>query len=249
MQTSSPLVEGSAIVQRGDLGRNVILKGIFLEQADLIYELKEKTIRGIAQIGGNGILIGKELAEDLRLEPADTLNLLAPSGKSSNFIVNGIFDLKNKAINSSWIFLDLASTQILLGLDSAISSIEIQIEEVFQFEKIAQKLREEFPRYNIETWQNRNKQLLNTLHSQNLSSYMIQFFVLAAVTLGIASVLVVSVTQRIEEIGILKAIGTTNKGVSLIFFLLRVLFWVLFGSSVGAFLVGRSSVFFKKLPK
>ncbi|MGQ9747977.1 MAG: ABC transporter permease [Candidatus Caldatribacteriaceae bacterium] len=234
LQASSPLVEGAAIVQRGDLGRNVILKGILLEQADLIYELREKTIRGIAQIGGNGIMIGKELAEDLRLEPADTLNLLTSSGKSGTFIVNGIFDLKNKVINSSWLFLDLASAQTLLGLEGAVSNIEIQIKEVFQSEKIAQELRKEFPRYTIETWQTRNRQLLSALRSQSISSYMIQFFVLIAVTLGISSVLVVSVTQRIREIGILKAIGTRNKGVSLIFLAQGIILGI-FGSSAGAF--------------
>ncbi|MEN3188854.1 MAG: FtsX-like permease family protein [Atribacterota bacterium] len=241
LRVASPLVEGPGSVRKGELVRSVVLKGVILEYADQIYELRERTIQGISQIGGNGVLLGKELAKDLRLKAGDSLLITTPGGRSGTFIVNGIFDLSNKAINSSWIFLDLVPAQNLLNLEGAISTIEIQIDQVFQSEQIARDLKQALPQYTIETWQTRNRQLLSALSSQSLSSFMIQFFVLVAITLGIASVLVVSVTQKIREIGILKAIGTTNTGVSLIF-LLQGAILGLFGSSLGAlfgfFLIG-----------
>ncbi|MEN3185988.1 MAG: FtsX-like permease family protein [Atribacterota bacterium] len=241
LRVASPLVEGPGSVRKGELVRSVVLKGVILEYADQIYELRERTIQGISQIGGNGVLLGKELAKDLRLKAGDSLLITTPGGRSGTFIVNGIFDLSNKAINSSWIFLDLVPAQNLLNLEGAISTIEIQIDQVFQSEQIARDLKQALPQYTIETWQTRNRQLLSALRSQSLSSFMIQFFVLVAITLGIASVLVVSVTQKIREIGILKAIGTTNTGVSLIF-LLQGAILGLFGSSLGAlfgfFLIG-----------
>jgi len=233
LRVASPLVEGPGIVRKGESSRNVVLKGVFLAYADLIYELRERMVQGVSQLGGNNVLIGKELAFDLRIRPGDAINLFTPSGKSGRFIVSGIFDLENKVVNSSWIFMELIPAQTLLGLEGAISAIEIQIEEVFQSERIAETLRREFPSYTIETWQTLNRQLLSALRSQSLSSYMIQFFVLLAVTLGIASVLVVSVTQRIREIGILKAMGTTNTGVSLIFLAQGAILGFL-GSSLGA---------------
>lgn len=233
LRVASPLVEGPGSVRKGDLTRSVVLKGVFLENADLIYELRERTLRGIPQIGGNGILVGKDLATDLQLEVGDAITIATPLGNNGTFIVNGVFDLRNKAINASWIFLDLIPAQTLLNLEGAISAIEIQIDQVFQSERVAERLRQEFPQYTIETWQTRNQQLLSALRSQSLSSYMIQFFVLLAVTLGIASVLVVSVTQKIREIGILKAIGTTNTGVSLIFLTQGAILGI-FGSSLGA---------------
>lgn len=232
LRVSSPLVEGSGTVRKGDLVRSVVIKGVLFENADGIYELRERTARGIPQIGGNGVLVGKDLADDLQLEPGDLIQITTSSGKTGAFSVNGIFDLNNKAINATWIFLDLIPAQVLLNLEGAVSNIEIQIDEVFQSERIAEELKREFPQYTIETWQTRNQQLLSALRSQSLSSYMIQFFVLLAVTLGIASVLVVSFTQKIREIGILKAIGTTNTGVSLIL-LTQGAILGLFGSSLG----------------
>ncbi|MEN3184013.1 MAG: FtsX-like permease family protein [Atribacterota bacterium] len=214
---ASPLVEGPGSIEKGDLVRSVVLRGVLFDRADRIYELRERTVEGIPGIGGNTILIGKDLAQDLRLAPGDIVRIATPQGNEGTFIVNGIFDLENATINASWVFLDIVPAWALLNLEGAISSIEIQIADVFAAERIAREIEREIPQYPIETWQKRNAQLLSALRSQSLSSYLIQVFILIAVTLGIASVLVVSVTQRIREIGILKAIGMTNFGISLVF--------------------------------
>ncbi len=233
LRVVSPLVEGQGVVRKGERSRTIVVKGVILERADQIYELRERVLDGIPILGGNSVLVGKELAEDLQLKVSDLLEITTPNGKARNFIVNGVFDLQNQNINSTWVFLDLPLAQTIFNLEGAISFVEIQIDEVFQSEKIAARLKQEFPDYTIETWQTRNQQLLSALRSQSLSSYMIQFFILLAVTLGIASVLVVSVSQKIREIGILKAIGTTNTGVSFIF-LIQGAILGLFGSSLGA---------------
>jgi len=84
-----------------------------------------------------------------------------------------------------------------------------------------------------------NAQLLNGLRSQSSSRYMIQTFVVIAVALGIASVLVVWVVQKNREIGILRAIGTSRQRIMRIFLiqggLLGIGGWVA-GSLLGSFL-------------
>jgi lipoprotein-releasing system permease protein len=80
-----------------------------------------------------------------------------------------------------------------------------------------------------------NAQLLTALRSQSSSSFMIQFFVIVAVALGIASVLGVSVIQKSREIGILKATGTSTGTVLRIFLAEGSIVGVL-GSALGALL-------------
>ncbi|MCX7730623.1 MAG: ABC transporter permease, partial [Candidatus Caldatribacterium sp.] len=230
---ASPLVEGPGSIRKGELVRSIVLRGILFDRADRIYELREKTIEGIPKVGGNAILVGKELAADLRLLPGDIVRIVTPQGNEGTFIVNGVFDLENATLNRTWVFLDVVPAWNLLNLEGAISSIEIQIADVFEAERIASDIKRDIPQYPVETWQQRNAQLLSALRSQSLSSYLIQVFILIAVTLGIASVLVVSVTQRIREIGILKAIGITNLGIGLVFLVQGGILGLL-GSSSGA---------------
>jgi lipoprotein-releasing system permease protein len=82
-----------------------------------------------------------------------------------------------------------------------------------------------------------NAQLLVALRSQSSSSQMIQFFVILAVAMGIASVLVVSVVQKGKEIGILRAMGTSRATVLRVFLIQGALVGLLgsvFGTAIGA---------------
>jgi lipoprotein-releasing system permease protein len=68
-----------------------------------------------------------------------------------------------------------------------------------------------------DSWMALNAELLEGLEAQDSSKTMIQFFVVVTVTLGIASVLIVSVVQRSGEIGILRAVGTPARRVLAVF--------------------------------
>jgi lipoprotein-releasing system permease protein len=84
-----------------------------------------------------------------------------------------------------------------------------------------------------------NAELLTGLSAQSSSKSMIQFFVVVAVALGIASVLAVSVVQKSREIGILRAVGTGSRRVLAVFLIQGgVLGFVgaLIGSGLGALL-------------
>jgi lipoprotein-releasing system permease protein len=213
----SPLVEGSGFITKAEISRPVVVKGIFLDRADGIYKIIQRVNNGKAVLGGTGVLIGRGLAEDLKIETGSIIEIRTSEGNSGAFAVNGIFDFENAAINSSWIFMDIFRSQALFDLNGAISRIEMQIDQVFQSENIAQKIKKDNPDFLIETWQSNNRQLLSALQSQSASSYMIQFFVLLAVTLGIASVLAIAAVQKSREIGILKAMGTRTNSASRIF--------------------------------
>ncbi len=69
----------------------------------------------------------------------------------------------------------------------------------------------------MENWKDQNEELLGGLNGQSVSSIMIQVFVLISVTLGIASVLAITVVQKSKQIGILKAMGIKDRDASKIF--------------------------------
>ncbi|HLV77956.1 MAG TPA: FtsX-like permease family protein, partial [Marinobacter sp.] len=85
-----------------------------------------------------------------------------------------------------------------------------------------------------ESWMETNRELMNALRSQSMSTTMISLFVAVSVALGIASVLSVSVVQRTREIGILRAMGTSRQQMLGVFLIQGALLG-LAGSLVGAF--------------
>jgi lipoprotein-releasing system permease protein len=213
----SPVLEGNGFLVKGGEDTSILLRGIELERANAIYQISERIIRGNDLLEGNQIIIGKELAEDFKLNVGDMVLIALPNNVRERFNVQGIFDFENQSINSSWIFIDLKRVQKLLDKEDYISRIELQISDVFAADRISSELFSQLDGLVVENWKVQNAQLLNALSSQSLSNYIIQIFVLLAVTLGISSVLGISVIQRSRELGILKALGIKNNSARMIF--------------------------------
>jgi lipoprotein-releasing system permease protein len=213
----SPTLQGTALVRSGGTDKSVQIKGVFFEQADLIYEISSRMVEGSPVAEGNTILIGTKLATDLGLRPGGNLNLLLPNGDSVRLLVGGTFDLQNESANSSLMFMDLRRAQKLFNTGDGVTAIEVQVEDPFAVDTIADGWKQRLSGVKVEQWKELNQQLLTALSSQSSSSYTIQFFVIISITFGIASVLAVSVIQKSKEIGILKAMGTTKKSASRIF--------------------------------
>lgn len=214
----SPTIVGSGFAFRGEKSLSTVIRGINFEQADKIYNIKENLLNAqTADVGGNNILIGSSLAQELELSSGDSLKVRTADGVTDSFFIAGIFDLGNKELNSSWVLMGLNRAATLLDMPNKISNIELQISDVFKSNQIASGIRRNNPRVKVESWQENNQQLLTALESQSSSSLVIQVFIMIAVTLGISSVLAVSVVQKSRQIGILKAMGTNRKRVGIVF--------------------------------
>ncbi|MDD3269605.1 MAG: FtsX-like permease family protein [Syntrophomonadaceae bacterium] len=217
IKTLLPVIDGSALVSRGSVSKSVMLRGFDLIQADRIYGISPSIIEGNRTPASGSVLIGKELAQDLGVSAGEPV-FLELSGKEPRAVmVDGIFDLGSATVNQNWLVMDRRQAAALLDLGDRVTSMEIQVFEVFQAAQVALELQEKLPDYHFNSWQETNAQLLSALKSQSKSSYTIQFFVLLAVSLGVASVLAISAVQKSKQIGILKAIGMRTGSISRVF--------------------------------
>ncbi len=211
------VVNGSGFAGKGQKRLPIVIKGLSLREADGIYKLTKRITAGRAETIGNEILIGKSIGEDLLITPGSTLRITNAAGNQEIFTVAGIFDGGNENLNKTWVVMELGRAQRFLGLGGSISALEIQMDKVFEANRMAERLGRIYENIDVESWQEANKQLLSALESQSSSSTIIQVFVLLAVSLGISSVLGVSVMQKSRQIGILKAMGANDSTTGRIF--------------------------------
>lgn len=198
---------------------SVLIRGFNIEDADKIYKFKNGLKIGNLPLKKDETIIGIELAEKSGAKVGDKILILTPSGGQIKLKVTGIFDLKVSSINDTWVVTNLETAQYILALDSEVTSVEMQVDEVFKADEIADKLKYtlSLEDVKVDNWKDQNQSLLSGLNGQSVSSYMIQVFVLVAVLLGISSVLAISVVQRSKQLGILKAMGIQDRDASLIF--------------------------------
>lgn len=206
-----PKVSGPIIVQRGGAQQGGLLVGADAARLRSIIDFPRHMQVGAYRLGGDEAVIGDGLAHALGISIGHLIRV-SSGEREATLRISGIFHLGNAAVDDAWVVTSLRNAQTLLDRVGDITSIDMRVEEPFEADMIAARLSERTG-LNAESWMQRNQQLLVALQSQNSSSRMISIFVLLAVAMGIASVLVVSVVQRQGQIGILRAIGTTRRTV------------------------------------
>ena len=218
LNTVSPLISGPAFAQKGNARASIALMGIDAERYSGIIQLQDYLLEGHFSVGASDVLIGSKLAEDLGLRTGDKLRLDAGDNRQTVMSVAGVFELGVRELDSRYVYMDLKQAQTLLNLPGGITILELKISDVFSAEYWAQRI-EQLTDLHVQSWMESNGQLLNALRSQTMTTQMIRVFVALSVAFGIASVLAVSVVQRTREIGILRAMGSSQQQILRVFLL------------------------------
>lgn len=243
---SATVVSGAGQLSRGQARRAVAVRGVVAEHYDRIIGLRDRVPRGSWLIQGDEALIGVELAKDLGADVGDRLRLLIDEDHTATVRVAGIFDLGSRDVNARWLLVPTRLAQTVLSLEGRVTSIECRVDDVFAATAIAARVADRTGLL-AESWMTLNAQLMVALRSQGSSSTVIQFFVILAVALGIASVLGVSVVQKQKEIGILRAMGASRSQINRVFLWQGAVVGVA-GSVVGVTLGALLLAGFRQLP-
>lgn len=207
-----PVVQTTALVTDGSASAPIVLTGGDLTKLDGIYRITERTTAGATSLGPNEIMLGTDLAERLGVAPGSSVALVYPSGRRATFTLSGVFDLGSSAANERQAFARVEAVQSALGWSrDQYSQVQAQLVRPFSADVVAKDWRTRLAGLKVTEWKTRNADLLTALNSQSASSYLIQVFVLVAVALGIASTLAIAAVQKTRQIGILKAMGLSDR--------------------------------------
>ena len=237
----SPTMATAALAKRGESSRSVTVTGIDPEVYFKIIRIPDYIIAGEPRLLTDDILIGTDLAHDLGVNLGDKIIVSSGTGATRILTISGIFDLGNKGANQRSTFVALRTAQALANLVGGVTTIDLTITDVYAAETVAQSV-EAATGVEADSWIKTNAQFFTAINAQTTSNTLIRVFVGLSVAFGIASVLVVSVIQRSKDIGILRAMGT-SQGQILRVFLLQGGLLGFFGSIVGAAMGGSAVAF------
>ncbi len=234
----SPTLDLGGIARNGiEKTERIVFRGFDFDEANQIYAFDEKLVGNSELPTGLGeVLLGIELGNKLGVNRGDQIEMVIGT-EVYQLTVSGFFDFKLASLNQTWGVATLETAQVIKG-ETVVSSIETQLVEVFDAEMIALAYDISLASSNLKTknWMADNQDLLSGLQGQSISSLMIQIFVIISVVLGISSTLAITVMQKSKQIGIMKAMGITDRDASLVF-LSEGLFLGIFGA-IGGVLFG-----------
>lgn len=199
----------------------------------------------------NEILLGKKIAENLKLKVGDTCRLLTvrnlENGKAlpkfTSFKVKGIISCGYQELDALWVFISLEQGLKILQGGSSLTSLMVSTADPFdnsRFEKfifnLNQSLTENFMAYS---WQNLNRAQYASFETTKNLLVFIMFLILLVASVNISSALIMLVLERNKEIAILKSTGASGNLITLSFFiagLLTSFFGMLVGLPIGVLL-------------
>jgi lipoprotein-releasing system permease protein len=182
---------------------------------------------------GEGVIIGKRMAEKMRLHIGDDITLISPEGRATiagivprvkAYPVVGMFELGMFAYDSSLILMNFPEAQIYFklhenGADNA-SLIEITGDNPDNAAEIAHKAAKMLgDNYRIYDWKSSNNHIFEAVLVQRNVMFLILMLIILVASFNIISSLIMLVREKGRDIAILRTMGASKASVLRIFFM------------------------------
>jgi lipoprotein-releasing system permease protein len=192
------------------------------------------------------LLMGTVLADRMGIFPGDTMVVMSMENLKADmfggfqptlrqFEVTGTFTTGMYEYDLSNIYTRLDAAQELIGLaPQDASGIGVRTVNAELAAEIGVQLGERlgYP-YTVESWIVRNRALFSALQLEKIALGLIVFLIVLVAAFNIVSTLVMVVSDRTKEIGILRTMGMTQRGILQIFVIQGV--WIgVIGTTMGA---------------
>jgi len=213
---ATPRLIASSILTVSDESKSVQILGIDPESA-ANQPFREGMIAGefIQVDDREGILIGNVLADKLKINVNEKVNLLVTTSNGDVneqlFTVRGIFTTRTPGYDESTIFMPIAKAQTITTTENHASIIFVLLQDSNQADAVAQALQSN--NYKILTWRAQNVFITQFEDYANAFFIVLYLIVLGITATVVTNTLVMAVFERTREIGILAAIGMKGRGI------------------------------------
>lgn len=164
-----------------------------------------------------------------------------PEPRRFEATVVDVFKSGMSEYDSNLVFCNIEALQEFRGMidpetkRTAITSIQIKLKDYASSKEVVKKLSSAFPPgvFSIRTWEQKQGPLLAAVEVESAILNVLLFLIIAVAGFGILAIFFMIVVEKTRDIGILKALGASSRGVMSIFLAYGLGLGIV-GASVGA---------------
>jgi lipoprotein-releasing system permease protein len=242
-----PVVDGPALASSASNASGVLVRGIRSDDlsklASIASNIQQGSLDGFEQ--GQGVAIGRRLADQLMLRAGDNITLVAPSGgvmskgatpRIKPYKVAAVFSLDMSEYDSVMVFLPLAEAQAYFDRANDVSAIEIFIDgspdRVDEFRRQVADAAGR-PVFLVD-WRRRTSAFFAALQVERNVMFLILTLIVLVAALNIVSGLIMLVKDKGSDIAILRTVGASRGAIMRVFLIAGATIGVL-GTLAGLF--------------
>lgn len=174
-----------------------------------------------------GVIVGRELAESLRLYVGDEVNIISPLGdigptgpipKSRPFRVAGVFFTGMYEFDSLYAYTTLDAAQKFFRKGDRISEIHVAVADADRADAVSAGVaRAAGKSLRVRPWQEINASLFSALKLEKIVMFIFLSFAILVASFCIIATLTMLVLEKGGEISVLMTLGATPRDVRRIF--------------------------------
>jgi lipoprotein-releasing system permease protein len=196
--------------------------GVIISEADKLYDLASIMVEGsMADLKStpNGILLGVGIADKMNVKTGNNITITSSKNVTKVMKVVGLFKTSNSAVDKTKSYINIAAAQQLLQEGpSYVSDINIDVTNFDAAPAYSEKFSA-LTGYKAEDWKAANETLVAASKMRRIIITVISLSILLVAGFGIYNILNMTISQKLNDIAILKAMGFRGSDVIRIFVL------------------------------
>lgn len=225
---ATPYITLNGLLQKNNQMKAVQIRAISPESESRVTNIEPYIKAGNWSLlvpGERSIILGKSVAEKLKLAVGDPLLLLLPATQTGNRLkaprslrvkLVGLFAMGGQ-LDNALAFMHIEDAKQILNMDSA-NAIAFKVADLLQAQQIARRVGYSLNEYlYIKSWITSQGYLYQDIQMVKSLMYVILLLVVAVACFNIVSTLVMAVNEKRGDIAILKTMGASKWMLRLIF--------------------------------
>ncbi|EAQ34101.1 lipoprotein releasing system, transmembrane protein, LolC/E family protein [Nitrobacter sp. Nb-311A] len=229
IRLAAPVVDGQALASSPYNAAGVFVRGIRANDLNnltsIAKNIKQGTLEGFDD--GQGVAIGRRLADQLSLHAGDSVTLVAPRGavtpmgttpRIKPYKIAAVFEIGMSEYDSTFVFMPLAEAQAYFNRANDVTAIEVYTDNPDKIDDFRKSVTESAGRpVFLVDWRQRNSTFFNALQVERNVMFLILTLIVLVAALNIVSGLIMLVKDKGSDIAILRTMGASQGAIMRIF--------------------------------
>ena len=229
IKLAAPIVEGQALASSPFNAGGVLVRGIRLQDLEklpsIANNIKQGSLDGFDS--GQGVVIGRRLADQLSLRSGDNITLVAPRGavtpmgttpRIKIYKIAAVFEIGMSEYDTIFVFMPMPEAQAYFNRAGDVTAIEVYTDNPDRVDAYRKAVQDAAGRpIFIIDWRQRNATFFNALQVERNVMFLILTLIVLVAALNIVSGLIMLVKDKGQDIAILRTMGASQGAVMRVF--------------------------------
>ena len=225
----APFVSGQALLSAGAGVQGAMVRGIDPAAEPSVSDIPSAVHMGSVdnlKAGSFGIILGRDLARQLRVGPGDKVTLIVSKGnvtpagfvpRMKQMTVMGLVDSGHYEFDSTLCVMNVTDAATLFRTGGA-TGIRLKLSDMNEAPAVVRSIRQHLPSgWYATDWTMQNRTWFAAVQVEKTMMSIILFLIVLVGAFGLVSTLVMTVTEKQSDIAILRTLGASPGSIMRIF--------------------------------